>query len=151
MKKSILILVTLMLGTLSYAQNIQAIYTYESINGIKTEVANENVQTVSAQDTSVEFRTLADLISNENSKNESFKDSYAKNKVVVSKTKEEVLVRYNGKYSSIKLVDSKGRQILSNYSGTYKGLVLPRFNDGKKVFLKAKKKNGEVYYHRVTL
>ena len=149
--KNFILTITVLFGALSFAQSTNGIFTYESINGIKTEVAEENVLNVSAQTSLVKYNTFSDLIAAENLSKDSFKKAHAKNSVVINKTRKEVLVRFNGKYSSIQLVDFKGNELETTYKKEYEGLVLPRYNEGKKVFLKAKKKSGEVIYKRVTL
>ena len=143
--------VFVLLATLSNAQNLSGVYTYESINGIKTEVAQENVLNVSAQSSLIHYNSFADLLAAEKSSKKSFKKSHAKNAVVINKTKKELLVRFNGRYASLQLVDSSGKKVTGMYSTKLEGLVVPRFHDGKQVFLKAEKKSGEVIYKRVIL
>ncbi|MGY6649661.1 hypothetical protein [Wenyingzhuangia sp. IMCC45574] len=71
--------------------------------------------------------------------------------IVIRKAKTEVLVRYNGKYSSIKLINLKGQEVKADFSKKYKGLIVPRSKAEQKYFLEVVKNKANTYYHQVTL
>ena len=71
--------------------------------------------------------------------------------IVIRKAQKEVLVRYNGDYSSIKLIDLKGNKIDANFSKKYRGLIVPRGKNSKKYFLEIKNEENKTFYHQVSL
>lgn len=178
MKKVILIAVMMLVG-LTYGQNINSLYTYESINGIEatqsvdteirdeynTELNDDQVNKNKNYSSPIGLYSYESLSRiNEDLKNvkKSKKDVYAetikkdnessRKNIVIRKAKTEVLVRYNGKYSSIKLIDLKGNKVDANFSKKYRGLIVPRSKESKKYFLEVEKADkSKVFYHQVTL
>ena len=135
MKIYILIALTLLVGVITYGQHINTSYTYESINGLDQEELKAEL----------EFDDMI-FAEAENKKHVKIKD-----KVLVTKIKEEVLVRYVGEYSDIKLVDNKGNSVGANYIEDYNGFIISSSAKSKSYFLEVTGKRNKTYYHKVSL
>ncbi|NIJ43579.1 hypothetical protein FHR24_000018 [Wenyingzhuangia heitensis] len=118
-----------------------SIYTYESLSGLKDI------------DTDAEFVKKKTKTKAEVYAAAMRKDSDAsRGNIVIRKAKTEVLVRYNGDYSSIKLIDFKGNEVKANFSKKYRGLIVPRAKKEVKYFLEVKDDTkAKTYYHQVAL
>ncbi|NJB84068.1 hypothetical protein [Wenyingzhuangia aestuarii] len=118
-----------------------SIYSYESLSGLKDIDSDADFIKKKA-------KTKAELYAETMRKDS---DASRKN-IVIRKAKTEVLVRYNGTYSSIKLVDFNGNEVKANFSKKYRGLIVPRAKEVKNYLLKVTSdKNEKTYYHQVAL
>ena len=135
MKKVILIAVTLLVGTVTYGQHINTLYTYESINGVDQEELKAESES--------NDKVFAAAVNKDIAK--------SKDKIFITKARTEALVRFKGKYSTMKLVDTKGNEIEANYSEKYNGLIVPTSAKSKSYFLEVTGKRNKTYYHKVSL
>lgn len=142
------------ISTSSYASQVKAVgvvqrrqnynypvglYSYNSLSAVK--VKNEDAEFVKKAKSKKQL--YAENIKRRNEK--------SRKNIVIRKAKTEVLVRYNGKYSSIKLINLKGQEVKANFSKKYRGLIVPRSKEEQKYFLEVKKSKANTYYHQVTL
>ncbi|MGY5351910.1 hypothetical protein ACXGQW_05025 [Wenyingzhuangia sp. IMCC45533] len=111
-------------------------YSYESLAGL-------NAEFIKAKAKSKE-QIYAEASAADRSK--------SRKNIVIRKAKTEVLVRYNGDYSSLKLIDAKGKEVDANFSEKYRGLIVPRSKKAKKYFLEVEKEDkSKVFYHQIVL
>lgn len=76
----------------------------------------------------------------------------SRDKIVIRKAPKEVLVRYEGKHTSLKLFDFNGEEVKANYSKKYRGLIIPRSKEHVNYFLEVKNEvKSKTYYHQVSL
>ncbi|WP_010134601.1 hypothetical protein [Ochrovirga pacifica] len=115
------------------------LYNYNSISSVKLK--NFDADYVKGAKSKKEL--LAEDVKRKNEK--------SRKNIVIRKAKDEVLVRYNGDYSSIKLLDFSGKEVKANFSKKYRGLIVPRDKQEKKCFLEVVKNEANVYYHLVSL
>lgn len=148
MNKSITFIIILFVTVCSFGQNYNSLYTYESINGIE-EKESEKEKIVEVDELKDDVLSLSELMKTE--EGQSIEKRFRKNSVVITKGKAQILIRFNGDYSSLQLVDFKGNEIEADYHSGYKGLILPVVEKGTKFFLKTKNSLGKTSYHRVNL
>lgn len=115
------------------------LYNYNSFSMVKK--MNRDEEFVKKAKTKEQL--LAEDLKKQNEKSRS--------NIVIRKAKTEVLVRYNGKYSSIKLVNLKGDEVEADFSKKYRGLIVPRAKEEQNYFLEVVKNNSKTYYHQVSL
>ncbi len=165
MKKFILIAVLLLVGS-SYGQNYG--YTnslvYRNVTGVNVPSAPANVsvartnrlQNFNAPVGAVSYKALSgikktkkdhEIASIVDRANEA-----SRKKIEVRKANTRALVKYNGKYSSIKLLDTDGKEVKADFNQDYKGLIVPRTRTEKSYFLEVKiNDESKVFYHQVLL
>jgi len=145
-----LFLVMLFSVTFAFSQNYNSLYTYESINGIEEKDlivdSSKDSVVVNLEKGAV---SLIELMRDEVEKGVSIQDNYRRNSVVITKAKEKILIRFNGEFSNLQLVDFKGDEVQALYHDEYKGIILSKNQIQKNYFLKTQSNLGRTTYHRV--
>ncbi len=164
MKNFILIAVLLLVGT-TYGQSYgySSGLNYSNVTGVSIPTspsvarANKAIQNFNSPVGAVSYSALSSI----NKKSDKLNDiAYVSDKInetsrkniEVRKANTMALVKYNGKYSSIKLVDAKGKEVKTKYNEDYKGLIVPRKKEAKNYYLEVKVDDeSKTFYHQVTL
>lgn len=116
------------------------LYGYGSLSGLKSLNADRDF----VKNAKSKEQVYAETLRNDN---EASRDN-----IVIRKAKTEILVRYNGDYSSIKLIDGKGAEVKANFSKKYRGLIVPRTKNEQNLYLEIKNdEKAKTYYHQVNL
>lgn len=116
------------------------LYGYGSLSGLKSLNADRDFVKNAKSKEQVYAETLR-------ADNEASREN-----IVIRKAKTEILVRYNGEYSSIKLIDRKGAEVKANFSKKYRGLIVPRAKKEQNLYLEIKNdEKAKTYYHQVNL